>query len=143
MRLIQHIDILPKPLKFLAQAFLDSDPHSPVIADMTLDELEKLSTEEEIVFQLIFDRVYQNWYLVAVGDYDRKVASDYIIAEKTRIKRSLLAFAPVDEAWIRSKRHEYETSGKMMYPGQYQEFDPDQEQWVQQESPRIMVGYGD
>jgi len=127
MKVITAIDVLPKPLRSLAKAFLDSDPYAPVIVEMTEDEIADLRKEEEVVFQLIFDRTYEKWYLVAVGDYERTIVSELIDHNPFRIKRSILAFTPVDEAWIRDKRREYEC---MMIRQQPYEWDEEGSRWV-------------
>jgi len=127
MKVIQGIDVLPKPLRVLALAFLDSDPYAPVIVEMTEDEIADLRSEEEVVFQLVFDRKYEKWYLVAVGDYERMIASELIDHDPFRIRRSILAFTPVNEAWIRAKRHEYES--KMIRQKPY-EWDEEGSRWI-------------
>jgi hypothetical protein len=127
MQIIQHIGTLPKPIQYLAKQFIHSDPHDPVICEMTLEEIENLREEEEIMLQLIFDRTYDKWYLIAVGDYERTIASEIILHDPMRVKRSILAFCPVDESWIRTKRMEYEEKFIRQQPYEY---DGDTNRWI-------------
>lgn len=104
---VKSVGNLPRPLKFIAEQFLASDPYTPEIFEMTETEMLALKKEQDIFFQLIFDKKYQKWYMVAIGDYERVQASEYIIHTPMKIKRSLLAFLPVDESWIRNKKYQF------------------------------------
>jgi len=107
MTILNHLGSLPKSLRTMAEIVIDTGgANDPVIVDMTLNELESLAAEEEIVFQLILDRKYKKWYLVAVGDYERIIKSQYLEHNPLHIKRSIMAFCQVDDAWIRSKKAE-------------------------------------
>lgn len=108
MKQIKRIDSLPKPIRALAKAFYEMDVHSPGIFEATDAEMIALKDEEEVIFQLIFDREFQKWYLVAAGDPERKIMSEYIYHDPYHIKRSILCFQPVNEAWIRNRRREYD-----------------------------------
>lgn len=108
MKQIKRIDSLPKPIMVLAKSFYEMDTYFPTVYECTDTEMSALKEEEEIIFQLIFDREWQKWYLIGVGDPERQIVSEYIYHDPLRIKRSILCFQPVDEAWIRARRHEYE-----------------------------------
>lgn len=126
MNRLKRIGGLPKPIKFLAKSFYIMDPHSPEIYEARPEEMESLRRDENVVFQLILDRTWFRWYLVAVGDQERLVRSDLIYHDPFKIKRSILVFAEVNDAWIRAKRREYE---KAMISRQTQVWDDESQQF--------------
>jgi len=103
---IKYLADLPKPLAHIAAGFIAMDPVEPAILEAKPEEMINLKAEEDVVFQLIIDKEWFKWYLVAVGEITRTRQSEYIIHDPFDIKRSLLVFAEVDDAWIRSKRAE-------------------------------------
>jgi len=108
MKEIKDIDSLPRPLRVLARSFLSMDTNPPEIFEAVPDEMSALRTEQEVVFQLVLDKQWMNWYLVAVGDQERRKQSDYILHDPITVKKAILVFSLVDDSWLRNKRHEYD-----------------------------------
>lgn len=108
MKPVENIDSLPRPLRVLAKSFLMMDTNPPEILEARADEMSPLRKEQEVVFQLILDKRWMKWYLVAVGDTKRHKQSKYVIHNPYEVERSIMVFAPVDDTWIRTKRHEFD-----------------------------------
>lgn len=121
MNKIKKYGWLPKPIQVLIKGFLAADPHDPEVYEATPDEISQLAEEEEIFVQLVFDRSYQKWFLVAVGDSERTIKSELIYHNPYRVKRSILAFCQVDEEFIKAKKHELER--KRLLEQEYLEYD--------------------
>lgn len=84
------------------------DTNPPEVYEAKAHEMSKLRIEQEVFFQLVLDKTWMRWYLVAVGDQERVIKSEYIVHDPFVKKRSILVFAEVDDSWIRNKRQEYE-----------------------------------
>ena len=131
MQEIKGIAILPPPIKAVCKAFLHR-AHGPEIFEASSsDEMDKLAEDQTLIFQLMFDRDWHKWYLLAVGEEDREIKSEIWTPNPMRIKRALLVFCHVDEAWIRNKRAEYQKQS-MSGGDQFVEWEGGEEGgWVQ------------
>jgi hypothetical protein len=126
MRKLTRLSHLPRSIQIIAES-LETNMADPEIWEMSQAEIANLRLNEDIILQLIFDRQYERWYLIAAGEPERHKVSELIEHDPVQIKRSILAIAMVDEAFIRAKRTEIENHQIYNAPI---EFDFESSEWV-------------
>lgn len=128
MNRIEKLDVLPGPIKYATELMYNTDGIFPLVVEATEQEMNDLAEDQDLLFQLLFDRKYDRWYFVAVGDKERTIQSDMVYHQPIVVRRSIIAFCPVTEAWIRNTRRRFES--RML--GQSQEYVEDEHgpRWV-------------
>jgi hypothetical protein len=126
---LNDIDSLPLPLKVIAKGFLsNANDFTPEIYQCSPDEVVDLLDKDDLVFQIIIDKAYESYYIVAVGEKDRVYQSTLIEHNPFHIKRASLYFAPVSSDWIYAMRSEINNE-KQIY-GEAVEWDPASERYA-------------
>jgi len=124
MEQLKTVSDLPKPLEIIARSFLEGgEDYTPEIFHCVPDDLKKLMDEDDLVFQIILDKQYEKYYLVAVGESDRAYQSQLVMHNPIHTKRASMYFSEVSGPWIYAERQNFEN--RQMYDADV-EYDGDE-----------------
>jgi len=127
--ILEHYDELPQALSAIVRGFLaGKDDYTPEVFHCTPDEVVDILDKDDLIFQIIIDRPYEAYYIVAVGEKDRTVQSDLVIHNPFHVKRASLYFASVSSEWIYAMKSEINNE-KQMY-GEPVEWDQAEEKYA-------------
>jgi hypothetical protein len=128
MEPLDHIDELPLPLKVIARGFQTAAADmTPEIFHCSPEEVVNVLDEDDLVFQIIIDKTYESYYIVAVGEKDRVVQSETIVHNPFHVQRATMYFAAVSSDWIYAMKNEV-NNDKQMY-GEPVEWDAEAERY--------------